>query len=324
MKNRYCLLAFVLAFASPAIGQSQNHLPSSGSVGIGTNTPSGVPLHIAASSGGRSGVTLVQLEFKGFSSWFMSLGEIDSDSTGFALSTEGANQLSLRNDGKMTLNSLRGAGTRMLVADPNGVIGTQALAGPAGGDNLGNHRATANLNLQARDIVNVHGIRFDGQPSPVQTSASPWIYHNLPEGFRAGHRFLIGAGNIDPNYKLKVEGDAFATGMWISSDANIKTHITKLRDPLNTIMKMRGVAYDVTPDPTSSPYRTVGLIAQEVKEIFPEAVRRNADGQLSLNYNATVALLVEAVKQQQDTIRTQQRKIEQLERRIPKMESVPQ
>jgi polyhydroxyalkanoate synthesis regulator phasin len=58
-----------------------------------------------------------------------------------------------------------------------------------------------------------------------------------------------------------------------------------------------------------------------VRAILPQAVRENSDGQLALNYNGTVALLVEAVKEQQSTIQRQKERIDQLERRLLKLEN---
>ncbi|MFK8057206.1 MAG: tail fiber domain-containing protein [Saprospiraceae bacterium] len=52
--------------------------------------------------------------------------------------------------GEVTMNSLAGTGIRMVVADANGVLNTQAIPTAGGGgtaDNLGNHIATQELNL---------------------------------------------------------------------------------------------------------------------------------------------------------------------------------
>ena len=48
--------------------------------------------------------------------------------------------------------------------------------------------------------------------------------------------------------------------------------------------------------------RLVGLVAQEVDEVLPEAVSENQDGIKSLAYGNMVALLVETVKEQQKQI----------------------
>jgi hypothetical protein len=273
---------------------------------------------------GRDNANLVQLEFKGVNSWYIVLGRMSSTSSIFGLSSGAGTVFSLTNNGELTLNSLRGAGTRMLVANPDGLIGTVPLpTGGSSGDNLGNHSATTTLNMKSRDVVNVHRLTFDGFPNQYQTSASPWIYYNFPAGYRASDRFLIGNGNIDPSYKLKIEGDAYATGVWTSSDASLKSNLTPISDPIGKLLNVRGLTYSFGPDPATPLYRTVGLVAQDVRAVLPEAVRENSDGKLALNYNAVVALLVEAVKEQQATIRTQQERMEQLERRLSTLERAP-
>lgn len=48
--------------------------------------------------------------------------------------------------------------------------------------------------------------------------------------------------------------------------------------------------------------RTAGLVAEELEEILPEAVRHDPDGLVGINYNAVVTVLVEAFKEQQARI----------------------
>ena len=43
----------------------------------------------------------------------------------------------------------------------------------------------------------------------------------------------------------------------------------------------------------------MGLIAQEVEEIFPEVIGTGPDGMKGINYAALIAPLIEAMKQQQ-------------------------
>ena len=47
--------------------------------------------------------------------------------------------------------------------------------------------------------------------------------------------------------------------------------------------------------------RKAGLIAQDVEKVLPEAVY-GEEGEKTLDYNATIALLVNAVKEQQAQI----------------------
>lgn len=52
--------------------------------------------------------------------------------------------------------------------------------------------------------------------------------------------------------------------------------------------------------------RIVGMYAEELEEVLPEAVRHDPEGGMAINYNAIVPVLIEAFKEQQT-------KIEQLE-----------
>ena len=66
-----------------------------------------------------------------------------------------------------------------------------------------------------------------------------------------------------------------------------------------------------------------GLIAQEVLNIFPEAVFINPyDGYYGINYSRFPALFVEAFKEQQQIIESQKTKISDLEERLKKVEDL--
>ena len=48
--------------------------------------------------------------------------------------------------------------------------------------------------------------------------------------------------------------------------------------------------------------KTLGMSAEELKSVLPEAVRHNPDGSMSISYDAIVPVLVEAFKEQQSKI----------------------
>ena len=56
----------------------------------------------------------------------------------------------------------------------------------------------------------------------------------------------------------------------------------------------------------------IGLIAQEVEEVLPELVDTDTDGFKSVAYANVVAVLIEAVKEQQKQIANQQEQITRL------------
>ena len=58
----------------------------------------------------------------------------------------------------------------------------------------------------------------------------------------------------------------------------------------------------------------MGFIAQEVKDIFPELVAQNKEGVLGIRYTELIPVLVQALKEQDE-------KIKSLEERIAKLEN---
>lgn len=114
----------------------------------------------------------------------------------------------------------------------------------------------------------------------------------------------IGVGGVaDASYKLRVHGKVRTAGVNELSDARLKKDIVTLDNSLAKIGKMRGVKYNWrnTEFPTMglSKKADIGLIAQEVEKVVPELVDTDDKGYKSVQYSHLVALLVEAIKEQQ-------------------------
>jgi hypothetical protein len=80
-----------------------------------------------------------------------------------------------------------------------------------------------------------------------------------------------------------------------SSDRTLKKNIKPIQDALDTVMKLQGVSFDWI----DSGDHKLGMIAQDVAPIVPEAIQRfDRDGErkLALDYPQFIGLLVEAVK----------------------------
>ena len=89
-------------------------------------------------------------------------------------------------------------------------------------------------------------------------------------------------------------GTLTATILSSTSDANSKTNITNIQNPLDIIGSINGVRFNWISDGTPS----AGLIAQEVEKYLPELISNGENGK-SLNYNGIIGVLVEAIKAQQ-------------------------
>lgn len=81
-----------------------------------------------------------------------------------------------------------------------------------------------------------------------------------------------------------------------TSDARLKTNITKIPNALAGIEQINGVTFNWS-DPAKSQATYIGVIAQDVQKVFPQAVVTLDSGYFAVDYGALVAPLIEAVKE---------------------------
>ncbi|MCH8328251.1 MAG: tail fiber domain-containing protein, partial [Candidatus Marinimicrobia bacterium] len=118
----------------------------------------------------------------------------------------------------------------------------------------------------------------------------------------------VGIGNVtNSSYELYVTGDAGATGSFTSiSDLRYKKNIRPLENALDKVLALRGVRYDWRVDEFAdkkfSARPQIGVIAQEVEAVLPEIVTTGEDGYKGVAYSKLTAVLIEAVKAQQQQI----------------------
>lgn len=81
-----------------------------------------------------------------------------------------------------------------------------------------------------------------------------------------------------------------------SSDERLKTNITVIPNALHDIEQIKGVTFNWA-DPTKNQSQFIGVIAQDVQKVFPQAVAMLPNGFLGVDYATLVAPLIEAVKE---------------------------
>ena len=96
-----------------------------------------------------------------------------------------------------------------------------------------------------------------------------------------------------------------------SSDIVLKENIENIPNALDAVKKLNGVLFDWKKsyldqrggeDGYFVRKKDVGVIAQEVEKVLPEAVAQRADGVKAVKYDRLTCLLIEAVKQLQDKV----------------------
>jgi hypothetical protein len=124
-------------------------------------------------------------------------------------------------------------------------------------------------------------------------------------------------------HTLEVRGDVIAYGS--PSDARLKTIKEKVPNSLESVLRLNGYRFDWNrKTDTSYIKEDIGVIAQEVAEVFPELAKTNDDGYMSVRYQGLTAVLIEAVKEQQTQIESQKSQNEELIKRIETLESILQ
>ncbi|WP_281612806.1 tail fiber domain-containing protein [Flammeovirga sp. SubArs3] len=102
--------------------------------------------------------------------------------------------------------------------------------------------------------------------------------------------------------------DVYTDFSLVSSDRRYKSNITPLTSSLENVMKLQGVSYlykaDEFPKKGFDKDVQIGLIAQEVEQIFPELVETDDKGYKSVHYAQTVAVLIEALKELNQKVET--------------------
>jgi hypothetical protein len=77
------------------------------------------------------------------------------------------------------------------------------------------------------------------------------------------------------------------------------------REALAALRRVRGVSWEWKEgNPIGREGFDMGVIAQEVEQVFPELVQRDERGLRSVNYPGLVAVLIEAVKELDERVRT--------------------
>ena len=123
------------------------------------------------------------------------------------------------------------------------------------------------------------------------------------ERMRIRENGSVGIGTPDPAYTLHVNGSAglsSGTAWTLASDLRLKDVDGVYEYGLEELKKLRTVRYHYKQDnPVHLPHdqAMVGFIAQEVRDVIPDAVKERADGYLELNVDPIHWATVNAVKE---------------------------
>ncbi len=120
---------------------------------------------------------------------------------------------------------------------------------------------------------------------------------------------------IDNTGNMTVAGDVV-----VNSDARLKQNIETISNALAMIQELSGKAYEWKANLGRDDKQHYGFLAQDVEQVIPDVVSES-DGVKSVNYQAILPILVNAMQEQQQQIEQQQQEIELLKQQITLQQS---
>lgn len=244
---------------------------STGSVGIGTTTPV-MPLEVATV--GNAGIAVTADGGKSVSKF-----------SSFSPGTVDAAMIQLQ----------RASGTKAAPAPVSAAnkIGQISFSGHNGssfmdGATIEAHSMSAFTGVSAETYL-----KFTTTPNGSSTPT---------ERMRIMSDGKVGIGTSSPAYELHVLGQVAGSSAFMNaSDKRLKENIHTLENSLEKIHQLRGVRFHFTEDAQKTYHNSsreeLGVIAQEVKKVFPQAVSKDSSGIYSVAYSMLISPLIEAVKE---------------------------
>jgi hypothetical protein len=288
-------------------------------LGIGTTSPgakfhvtstSTQPVLIYGDSGDTNGLFRIQMDsvsdsFGSGARTFLGDGGIDLFlGTGNSSYTPANTYIALNHSGEISMGA--GAGTKHLVINTSGNVGINTTS-PSykldvdGGSTTGAaFRATKQASAADGLVAYFTNSSNGGYSSYIYIGSNPgtdWkIGKNIsnPTGTTYNFEIVDSSNNIRMQINNGTGNVTFSSDVIAYSDARLKKNIRNIENPLEKIMKTRGVLYDRI---DTTEINTFGFIAQELEEIFPELVTTNEKGIKGVKYQNAVAVLVEAIKE---------------------------
>lgn len=176
----------------------------------------------------------------------------------------------------------------------NLVVGKRAFIGASLG-NYGTKRNCLFYNTE-RGWHGVYGYKGDGDRDSWGVNMDDMINGRMWNDFRLGFTLK--------NY---------------ISDRRLKYVGTNNNDGLDKIKQLKVFNYVYKKDTTKTPH--VGVIAQDLQKVFPNAVKKGTDGFLTIRMEDMFYAVINAIKELDAKYQAQEKRINELEKRIEKLEA---
>ena len=162
----------------------------------------------------------------------------------------------------------------------------------------------------ASDYASLVVGQYNSSGSSVTNSATSFSTSNT--AFVIGN--CVDSSNKSDAFKVMFNGDTTVGGdITISSDARLKSNIVSLGSTLSKLLLIDGKSYE------KDGKQRIGVLAQEIQEVFPELVTEDGNEMLAVNYQGLVPVLINALKEQDKIIKSQEERLTNIEKLIAKL-----
>lgn len=266
---------------------------------------------------------------------------INSSAGGVVYNSTPSNGLSFRTNGNVSRAVIDGAGN-FGIGDNSPNAKFHVNAGAGGGLYLADTDIIIEDNedayIQFSTIEEEEAGIFAGSPATTVRSGIVFTPDSSFQIRTGGNNVRVtvnksgntGIGVASPTQKLHVSGNGLFTGTVTAScgvlscsDIRYKNRITPLTNSLRNLLSIHGIYYFWDKNKFSQmPFedkQQIGFLAQEIESIYPEMVHTDENGYKLVDYSRLTPVLVEAIKEQQTIISSQQLQLDSLEKEMQEL-----
>ena len=198
-------------------------------------------------------------------------------------------------------------------SETKGATGDNSFASGLNTTASGNVSSAIGINTIASDYSSFAIGQYNNSLSSITTNgnATAFDLNNTA--------FVIGNGTASNSksdaFKVLFNGDAtigkdltIKGDILVSSDARLKANIVSLGSTLAKLLLIDGKTYTMKKDGKQK----IGLLAQDIKNVFPELVSEDDHEMLTVNYQGLIPVLINALKEQDAKIS----RLEQLTKKL--------
>jgi len=234
-------------------------------------------------------------------------------------------------DGSNNVTIGTGAGSAIKNGSENVIIGSASGGGSFyGGDGTGSNNVIIGFEAGYETLDGSNNI-FIGHGAGKKERGSNLLYISNSDveqpliwGSFESKNLVINGNGADNIYKntFYVNGVAGGVVAWTTeSDARLKKDVEPITGALGKVMALQGVNFTWDDPDREEMGRQMGFIAQQAAPIVPEVVQTGGS-MYTMQYAPLTALLVEAMKEQQQIIREKETELELLKQRVEKLEQI--